>query len=78
METLFGRQIVLSVHKRSIISNFKNSYQPENAKKISCQGHFKQTPDNQNIQYAKYNLTQETKEAHNVSLIDKSSLNEKK
>ena len=75
METLFGRQIVLSVHKRSIISNFKNSYKPENAKKISCQGHFKQTPDNQNIQYAKYNLTQE---AHNVSLIDKSSLNEKK
>ena len=27
---------------------------------------------------AKYNLTQETKEAHNVSLIDKNSLNEKK
>ena len=25
-----------------------------------------------------YNLTQETKEAHNVSLIDKNSLNEKK
>ena len=47
-------------------------------KKISCKRHFKQTPDNQNIQYAKYNLTQETKEAHNVSLIDKNSLNEKK
>ena len=26
---------------------------------------------------AKYNLTQETKEAHNVSLIDKNSLKEK-
>ena len=31
----------------------------------------------QNIQYAKYNLTQERKEAQNASLIDNSSLKEK-
>ena len=31
----------------------------------------------QSIQYAKYNLPQETKEAQNASLIDKSSLKEK-
>ena len=51
-ETLFGQQIVISMHKkwsrsihlalRSIISNFKYSYCPENAKKkkLSFRRHF--------------------------------------